>query len=139
MDSFSFYKAKKKKQAKNEPSQTSEEKSFVDSLLNEIGFQDEVNEPKYDDPYQVENNADPNLNSPAEEELDTVFSYDDYYEESNYNSANDVIEKKPLLANSEIEKAYKIIDQHTVINKSRKNFDLRKAVIYSEILRKVYF
>lgn len=136
---FSFYKAKKKKQEKNKPSQTSEKQSFVDSLLNEIGFHDEVNEPSDDDPYQVENNVDTNLNPTADEEPETVFSYDDYYEESNHNSAADVIEKKPLLANSEIEKAYKIYDKRNANNKSRKNIDLRKAVIYSEVLKKVYF
>ncbi len=136
---FSFYKAKKKKQEKNTPSQASEKKSFVDSLLNEISLQGEENKPSYDDPYQVEDNVDHNLNSAENQEIDTVFSYDDDYEESNHHSATAVIEKRPLLVNSEIEKAYEISGESSENNKIRKNIDLRKAVIYSEILKKVYF
>lgn len=137
---FSFYKAKKKKREKEASSQTSEKKSFVDSLLNEIGLQDEQEDPHFSEPYREEiDQSEPELIPVTNKELEKVFSNDDYYEESNYNSTDDVIEKEPLMPIRKRDEAYNISEESSTKMKIRKNIDLRKAVIYSEILKKVYF
>tara|TARA_B100002003_G_C14119937_1_gene538626 strand:+ start:951 stop:1424 length:474 start_codon:yes stop_codon:yes gene_type:complete len=136
---FSFYKAKKKKKEKEAPSQSGEKKSLVESLLNEMGLQDEEEEPHYVEPYQDTKKIEPEPNQVIDEKPEEVFSYDDYYEESNYNSKDDVIERKPVLPIKNIDKAYKISEKSSSTRKVGKNINLRKAVIYSEILKKVYF
>lgn len=137
---FSFYKAKKKKKEKEAQSQTSEKKSFVESLLNEMGLQDEQEDPHFSEPYREDINQDElELNPSANEEVEKVLSYDDYYEEGNYNSIDDVIEKEPQMPIKKTGGTNKIPDKSFANAKIRKNIDLRKAVIYSEILKKVYF
>lgn len=74
----------------------------------------------------------------AEQEQETVFSYDDYYEEGNLGEEMNVHDNDS--GNSAFaETEFKVKD--TVKNKERKKprFDLRKAVVYSEILNKRYF
>ncbi len=136
---FSFYNAKKKKNKKNEPAPKSEKKSILESLINEIGIQDNQPEPSLYKPSESVDHIEDEPASELVEESEPVFSYDDYYEESNYNSPNDVIEKKPLLPINKIEDKNYRIKKASYNKSSRKNIDLRKAVIYSEILKKVYF
>ncbi len=136
---FSFYNAKKKKDKKNAPTPKSEKKSILESLIDEIGLQDKQTEPSF---YESSSNIDQEENEPdplPTEETQEVFSYDDYYEESNYNSPVDVIERKPLVsAKVKEDKNYRI-RKSSFDSKTKNNIDLRKAIIYSEILKKVYF
>ncbi len=136
---FSFYNAKKKRAKKNAPSQKSEKKSILDTLIDEIGLKDEQAEPSI---YESDTNIDhieSEPDQPLPKETHEVFSYDDYYEESNYNSTVDVIEEKPSVVKKVIEDDNYRIKKSSVIKKTRKNIDLKKAIIYSEILKKVYF
>lgn len=140
---FSFYKAKKKKQERESPTQTEENDSLVESILNEMGLQDEKEEHPFVEPshssIDVEPEIEPEVSSSTYEENSEVFSYDDIYEESNYNSIDDVIERKPVVPIGKIDEAYKISGSSSSNMKITKNFNLSKAIIYSEILKKVYF
>ena len=134
---FSVYNAKKKKDKKNAPAPKSEKKSILVSLMNEIGIKNEQPEPSY---YQPSNDVDfpePETVPVQPEEQSEVFSYDDYYEESNYNPIDNVIEKKPMKPVKE-DKAY-AINKKSSYRGVKNKIDLRKAVIYSEILKRVYF
>ncbi len=136
---FSFYKAKKKKQERDATSKTSEKKSFVESILNEMGLQDEHEEPNFSQSSQDANQFGSEVDTDTNEEVEKVFSYDDYYEESNYNSIDDVIEKEPSITISKKDDAINKSIESSSARKVKKNINLRKAVIYSEILKKVYF
>lgn len=136
---FSFYNAKKKKKEKNASAPKSEKKSILESLINEIGLQDEKSERSFYESPQDIDQVEPKSVPILTEDTDKIFSYDDDYEESNYNSTVDVIEKKPLVPITEIDEAYNTDNISSVNKKIKKNIDLRKAVIYSEILKKVYF
>ncbi|MBC8321278.1 MAG: hypothetical protein H8E34_11195 [Bacteroidetes bacterium] len=140
---FSYYNAKKKKKAKNTPASAQEKKSIFDSLIDEIGIKEErevpyPNKPSQDFEYgEIETEADTNQETPEYDEK--VFSYDDYYEEDNYNSIVDVIKKKPTTPTIKIAESEKKSKKPYNKRKVKKNVDLRKAVIYSEILKRVYF
>lgn len=136
---FSFYKAKKKKQEKETQDQTREDESLVESILSEMGLQDEKEEQPYIEPSHDTFELEPEVSPATDEEHEEVFSYDDYYEESNYSSIDDVIERKPVEPIKKIDEAYKISDRTLSNMKIKKNINLRKAIIYSEILKKVYF
>lgn len=69
------------------------------------------------------------------EKQEEVFSYDDYYEESNLNDETDVIESVAEIETKEKQKIE--ISPSVKIKKPR--IDLRKAVVYSEILNRRYF
>ena len=136
---YSFYNAKKKKDKKNAPAQTSGKKSILESLINELGIQDKQPEPSLYQPSDDINHIEPEPVHVETEEPSEVFSYDDYYEESNYNTIDNVIEKKPPLPMAKIDEAYSLNKKSSSKKGVRNKIDLRKAVIYSEILKKVYF
>lgn len=128
---YSIYKGTKKGRAKSRKEQAptdSEEKkkSVFDTFLDDILAKEE-----------------PVLYTPPAEDIVTeekeveekVFSYDDYYEKSNYQERFNVIDSK-------LESDIKIEAEPTILpSKKRKKprIDLRKAVIYSEILNRRYF
>lgn len=135
---FSFYKAKKKKQSQKEGPTTSKKKSILESLFDEIGIKEDDTETIYQEPSQdlFEHEIE---NKPVlVDEPNEVFSYDDFYEESNYIPTNTVKEKKRSTeTNVTTDLNYKI-NKLNVLKKNMK-INLRKAVIYSEILKKPDF
>ena len=139
---FSFYNAKRKKMAKENKTANTEKSSILDSILDEIGVKTE-NEYNYNDPFEeheqiniIKENKSPQVEI-LSSEPEAVFSYEDYYEESNYNAPTNVIDKKRSKA---FESTSTITGSKNLklVKKVRK-IDLRKAVIYSEILKKQYF
>ena len=140
---FSYFNAQKKKKAIEAKKTGSEEKpSFLEALINEIGLKTEEATPAYSEPYYEEDELIEKkaTNSFTEDETqnDSVktFSYDDYYEESNYQPPTDVN------VNKRSQKDYINTTSITETKKSTKTVrkvDLRKAIIYSEILKKKYF
>lgn len=69
------------------------------------------------------------------EKENEIFSYDDYYEESNFQEDKDVYQDK-------VESSLKV-DQNPEaspsVKRKKPRIDLKKAVVYSEILNKRYF
>lgn len=138
---FSFYNAKKKKQAKKTSAPKNKQKSLLESLFDEIGVKDDPKDSIYSEPIQDTYENEPGIESENEpvmvDEPEKVFSYDDLYEEGNYNPVSDVIERKSSTTLREISATdYKI---RSSVKKKRKKINLRKAVIYSEILNKPKF
>ena len=130
---FSIYQGQKKKKQKSSaiisPSKTT---IFFETLLDEVTDKNQVNE----EIYNSESESRPEIIKQEERIYEeNKFSYDDYYEERNYEEAEDVLIKKEPLAKSEFDHS-----SRTSLNKTRKlRFDLKKAVIYSEILKPKYF
>lgn len=126
-------KQAKKNSSKKEPKKKSVFETFFDEILVEekpVPYTPEA-EIQPPDETEIEKpiTTDKSLNQ------DRIFSYDDYYEESNFQSDIDVYEDK---AEIQVEKKQKI--KATPSGKTKKpHFDLRKAVVYSEILNKRYF
>ncbi len=140
---FSYYNAQKKKKAKEADNQGAEKKpSFLDSLIEEIGLKTDEATPVYSEPYYEDDEI---IEKPAPQsytddvaqvEDSKTFSYDDYYEESNYQPPSDVN------VNKRSQKEYNTTTEITDTikpTKTVKKVDLRKAIIYSEILKKKYF
>lgn len=134
---FSIYKGVQKRKAVSpspEAPDTEEppekKKSVFDSFLSELMKEEE---PAPYQPTEVEQQADI-LETDQEPKEEKLFSYDDVYEESNYLDETTVYKREPL------EKPTLDQELKTHLSKRRKpRFDLRKAVIYSEILNKRYF
>ena len=135
---FSLYKGIKKKNAQKQ--QTQEEfdvepepekkKTAFQTFIDEIMVPEE---PATHQPVMFESDPE-TLDEIENEEKSKVFSYDDYYEESNY-------EKNIEVYSEAVTQSTELKNQlQTPLKKSRKpRFDLRKAVIYSEILNRRYF
>lgn len=140
---FSYYNAQKKKKAKeaNKPVEN-QKPSFLENLIDELGINTEETTPAYSDQYYEEDDLieKPSRSTTPTEKTQNdsakVFSYDDYYEESNYPQQTDVNVNK----RSQID-----YNKTTTITETKKptkrvkKVDLRKAIIYSEILKKKYF
>lgn len=150
---FSFYKAQKKKKApgKKQPQpqkteETKETPSFLDSLLDELGVEMEPEQKKEDDEPYIPYNYDEDLiektyvtdvhKENIRKEQSEVFSYDDIYEESNYTEVTDVNDKKKSAFETNTTSVFE--DKKPSLKKQKK-VDLRKAIIYSEILKRQYF
>jgi len=106
-------------------------KSVFDSFLQEIIGEDEtvpyapieVDEEKKTSPQQME------------EARSTLFSYDDFYEESNHQEKTDVYDEERAATKPTEQK-----ELRTYLQRRKKpRIDLKKAVIYSEILNRRYF
>ena len=133
---FSFYNAKKKKNAKKVPTPANKQKSMLESLLNEIRDEDQKNDPSLYEPAQE---IDQHEEEPMHIEEEEIFSYDDYYEESNPKSTIDVITQTTNTPVTTIDDNPLKVKTINTIKKRKNIINLRKAVIYSEILKKVYF
>lgn len=139
---FSIYKGTQKKKSvarrdagdkSNEIPPEEKKKSFFDEFLNQIVTEEEplpyepvTSETSYSEPYSEEK---------EEEKEEKVFSYDDFVEESNYKEENDVYDFKPAIeadVKDELKSHLKSTNDHS-------RFDLKKAIIYSEILNRRYF
>lgn len=136
---FSIYKGVQKKKAASSPVTDAEDgnppekkKSIFDDFLNQI-LQEE--EPV---PYQPVDEEIPIEKEPVVAENITEnrqFSYDDNYEESNYLAQTDVYQKESA-ARSTLETQIETPPKKQL---KKPRFNLRKAVIYSEILNTRYF
>lgn len=137
---FSYYKAQSKKKAKESQNSNKESKpSFLETLINEMGLKAEEEpvyaDPVYGDDIPIEKSQTSSINE-DDNITSKVFSYDDYYEESNYSPTSDVNDKKPTI--KDVKVTTTISRNNTSKNMVRK-VDLKKAIIYSEILKKRYF
>ncbi len=126
---FSIYKGVQKKKAKDNIGEKVKKKSVLETLMDEFLEKEEKIQPE---PIVLE--AAPEELNFEEEAEGKAFSYDDIYEKSNYNEVLGVNEKKP-------ETKAKLKANLKTLPKSRKTsrFNLRKAVIYSELLNRPYF
>lgn len=135
---FSIYKGVQKKKSlskspeNTEPAESQEpKKSFFDDFLNQIITE---NEPvPYEPVVEEQAFSDTVISDKAEEEK--IFSYDDVAEESNFKEENSVYEIEPA---AEIGFQQEL-QSHLKGKNKQSNFDLRKAIIYSEILNRRYF
>lgn len=126
---FSIYKGMQKKKSKQTTGEEVKKKSVLETLMDEFLEKEQQIQPE---PIIYQAPTDDELIE--EKAADEPFSYDDIYEKSNYNEADDVYTKKPVVKN-------KLKANLNLPGKTRKRtrFDLRKAVIYSEILNRRYF
>lgn len=125
---FSIYKAQQKKRASQQNQAIPKrEKSILDQLVNEFITDDN------DDPYESVN-PEPAVAEPVKREKKKHFSYDDYAEDGNYSPLSD--------SNRVIQTQVTKMENEIVNNQIRRNkkskFDIRKAIIYSEILNRRY-
>jgi len=130
---FSIYQGQKKRKQKTTSTPTAEKKKgFFESLL------DEVNEKSQQFEETYEHDIKPELETiKAEEDIfeEQKFSYDDYYEERNYEEAEEAVSESESFKKSVFDQQLKPSRR----KKGRPRFDLKKAVIYSEILKPRYF
>jgi hypothetical protein len=135
---FSIYKgAKKKKSLADSPEKTETEKSaesgksFFDAFLDQIVTENEAI------PYEPVEVEEPFAESrlEARENEEKIFSYDDVVEESNFMEENSVYKIEPATEISFQQE----LKSHLKGKNKQTRFDLRKAVIYSEILNRRYF
>ncbi len=139
---FSIYKAKKKKDANGSKPAETDKPSFLETIIEEIGLKTEEQTPVYADSYNRNSDVVDEINTNSDDnnqmkiDNDKAFSYDDDYEKSNYSSTIDVKGKRKSVSyygNSAT------ITKTKPSKKRAKKVDLRKAIIYSEILKKQYF
>ena len=110
----------------NEPSSIFD--SFLENLMKE-------EEPAKYEPVVLDPEPEQTEILPPPEEK-KVFSYDDLAETSNYLKKTDVYEESASERSSTLNQELKT---HLKQSKTKPRFDLRKAVIYSEILNRRYF
>ena len=126
---YSIYKGIQKKKSQSNPSEKVKKKSVLETLMDEFL---EKKEPVQPEPIVYEA---PSQDIEFEEKSDPeVFSYDDIYEESNYNAVSDVYKEKPK-TKTNLKTKLKITPKKV----KTPRFNLRKAVIYSELLNSRYF
>jgi hypothetical protein len=145
---YSAYSAKKKQKAKNNPTSASKNKSFLETIIGEMGLPSAQTESdnrgqEEDDEYKFD--VDESKITPSVEPQE-LYSYDDEYEESNYVDPYNVIETKTVVDTNNVDANIVKIPKELVDNdytikkkKSIRRIDLRRAVIYSVILKKVDF
>ena len=133
---FSIYKgAQKNKARKQTPvSPESEEKkpaSIFDGFLEKLMKEEE--EVPYE-PVELHPKTDENIQV-VHSESEKIFSYDDLVEKSNHLKETDVYEEKAVTKSTLNQE----LKTHLKQARTKPRFDLRKAVIYSEILNRRYF
>lgn len=132
---YSIYKGIQKNKSKQAKKHTTGDnppkKSLFQSFIDEVLVEEKPlpYTPDSDDQIQEEIVFD------VPEKKETIFSYDDIYEESNFKEDIDVHEDK---AEVQIAKNQKTNILSSVKQK-KPRIDLRKAVVYSEILNRRYF
>lgn len=133
---FSIYKGAQKNKARKKtttPSDPESKKttSIFDSFLENI-MKDE--EATTFEPVELHPNKDEEVEI-KKVESEKIFSYDDLVEESNYLSKTDVYEEKAVTTSTLNQE----LRTHLKQAKTKPRFDLRKAIIYSEILNRPDF
>ena len=131
---YSIYKGTQKSKSKqnkqNETEPVEKKKSVFETFLDKIIVEEKPL------PYDVAENEEVIFDDvEIADKPDKVFSYDDYYEESNFQSDSNVFENK-------VETETKIkqeIGKSPSVKRKNPRIDLRKAVVYSEILNRRYF
>lgn len=131
---FSVYNSQKKKNRRIDDTQKSKSKSFLDKLVEEFNIEPSLESVPYTP--AVETNRI--IDEESEYEDPTIFSYDDEVEESNEKETSVVYRKREFGMRGSLGASEdKIIDKQLL--RRRPGFDLRRAVIYSEILNRRYF
>lgn len=131
---FSIYKGTKKKKSVKKEAKEPAKKNVFDTLMEEILDVQEKPQPEplvYEDTVKEMTPSEEKM--PEDEPDSKLFSYDDLYEQSNYNEVSEVITsgyQSMSIPETETDKPT------TIERKSR--FNLRKAVIYSAILNRPY-
>ena len=130
---FSIYQAKKRKKQKSATqSDANKKKGFFETLIDEFS---EQNQQQPEIPYDEDSLVAETVVKHESEHEEKIFTYDDYYEEGNYNEAEDVISTTEPSTQQITKQELK---SHLTKNKKLR-FDLKQAVIYSEILKPKYF
>lgn len=127
---FSIYKGIQKKKSQQAPDQKTKKKSVLETLMDEFLEKEEAVQTEpivYEAPSQ-------DIEFEEEEVREEVFSYDDVYEESNYNEAAEVHCKR-----GEVKSRLKTNLKTPSTKRKKMRFNLKKAVVYSEILNRRYF
>ncbi len=132
---FSVYKGQKKKNAaaSDQPKKTN--KSFLDSLIEEINPEPAAQSTT---PYGSNDPYAPVDEVEVDEYEQEIFSYDDAVEESNETETSGVYNQKEV----ELDRTTEAIENKNTDNQNvryKSGFSLRNAVIYSEILKPRYF
>lgn len=126
---FSIYKGIQKKKSQQAPDQKTKKKSVLETLMDEFLEKEETVQTE---PIVYEA---PSQDIEFEEEVkEEVFSYDDIYENSNYNEVTGTYSKR-----AETKSRLKTNLKTPSTKRKKMRFNLKKAVIYSEILNKRYF
>jgi hypothetical protein len=139
---FSFYNSKRKKDAKKGKQKEKSSSPLIDSLLEELGMETEKQPEKVSTSHTesgdliLQTKSEPIQEVNPSIEPQNIFSYDDYFDKSNDTPMADVIEK---YGSTDDQDQGLILKELDPFKKTSKKIDLRKAVIYSEILRKQYF
>jgi len=140
---FSAYNAKKKQNAKKNPPSANDKGSFLETLMSEIGGANKDTEPVA---FETSHNtaeafheSDPQIIPTVED--NRVFSYDDEYEEDIIDPPSYNIDNEPVNSSNVILPKNRQSEEKVFSSKKpkMKRIDLRKAVVYSEILKRVYF
>lgn len=130
---FSVYKGQKKKGANAQKPQQKAGKSFLDSLLEEFVPDSQPTPVPY-----VSNDETSTAVESDEKYVSEIFSYDDAVEESNETETSVVYREKGVeKTKKENVESSKVTDIQK--DRFRKSFNLRNAVINSEILNPRYF
>lgn len=127
---FSIYKGIQKKKSQQAPDQKTKKKSVLETLMDEFLEKEEAVQTEpivYEAPSQ-------DIEFEEEEVREEVFSYDDVYEENNYNEAAEVHCKR-----GEVKSRLKTNLKTPSTKRKKMRFNLKKAVVYSEILNRRYF
>jgi len=126
---FSIYKGIQKKKSQQTPDQKVKKKSMIETLMDEFLDQKETVQPE---PIVYET---PSQDVELEEEVkNEVFSYDDIYEKSNYNEVAAVYSNK-----TDAKRKLKTNLKAASPKRKKTRFDLKKAIVYSEILNRRYY
>jgi hypothetical protein len=125
---FSIYKGMQKKKQQQSPAGEAKKKSVLETLMDEFLENGEAVRPA-----PVVDEEPSETIDFKDETKSEVFSYDDIYEESNYNEVSEVYEQK-----TETKSKLKTNLKVPVKRKKHTRFNLKKAVIYSEILNRRY-
>lgn len=130
---YSIYKGTQKSKSKqNKPNNTEpvkKKKSVFETFIDNIIVEEKPL------PYVAENEEIIFDDVEIVDKQEEVFSYDDYYEESNFQSDLNV-NKNEVDSESKIKQE---IRKSPSVKRKNPRIDLRKAVVYSEILNRRYF
>ncbi len=146
---FSIYKGSQKKKNAAKPAaepqpEKKESSSIFDNFLENLMKEEEEQGVPYEQVKIKEEDKPPSVSEYKEPETQEVFSYDDmavensydYDVESNYLKPDQVYNKPSVQPETKLQDELRT---HLKPTTRKPRFDLRKAVIYSEILNRRYF
>ena len=124
---FSIYKGMQKKKSQKTSDKVVKKKSVLETLMDEFLEKEEPVQPE-----PIVYDASPQNGELEEEVKEEIFSYDDIYEKSNHSEFSEVYNK------TETKSRLKTNLKAPSRKRKKTGFDLRKAVVYSEILNRRY-